>query len=75
MQTFNIFINIWVFFLFFLQEFLQKEFSEENIQFWRKCNNFKNSTLDEQQVFLYNLNCCGVIIQKIGLQILQIYLA
>ena len=33
----------------FQQEFLKKEFSEENIDFWVKCDNFEKLT-DEEEI-------------------------
>lgn len=40
-----------IFSSFYPQEFLKKEFSEENVLFWLACEDFKK-TQDKKQVFL-----------------------
>ena len=40
-------------FLISWQEFLKKEFSEENILFWIACENFRNLTNFEQVIILF----------------------
>lgn len=47
-----------VYIIITLQEFLRKEFSEENIIFWTKCEEFRQITDDAEVCTTFSIGMC-----------------